>query len=256
MSLRSRTILVTRPRRQAGEMVKEIEKRGGTAVVIPLITIAPPASWRECDDAIRRIRDYDAIVFTSVNAVEGFFGRAVILGLDDAQRAGLRTIAVGNKTAEAVRTFGARVDLTPPEATAVSLASSLGKVYEGTHLLFPCGTLAREETTRGLRNAGAAVDQVIVYTTTRPEGLEAMSIMRRILGGEFDVLTFASPSAAENFASLFDSHNLAAVPDHAKIAVIGPTTADAIRDLGLPVDMMARESTARGLVQCIDDFYN
>jgi uroporphyrinogen-III synthase/uroporphyrinogen III methyltransferase/synthase len=77
-----------------------------------------------------------------------------------------------------------------------------------------------------------------------------------VLSGEFDVLTFASPSAAVNFGTLFRAEELRAVPDHARIAVIGPSTADAVRVLGLEADIVARESTARGLVHSIDEYYH
>ena len=37
MSMRNRRILITRQHAQAGEMIREIESRGGTAVVVPMI---------------------------------------------------------------------------------------------------------------------------------------------------------------------------------------------------------------------------
>lgn len=256
MSLRNRTVLVTRPRGQADEMARAIEDCGGAAVVIPMIAIDPPSSWRECDDAIARLADYDAVAFTSANAAESFFGRAILLGVDEHQRGRVRALAVGEKTAAAVRSFGANVDLVPGEFSGSALASALGTAYAGKKVLLPRGNLAREELAELLRKSGAAIDAVIVYTTSGPTGLVAESVVRRVLGGEFDVVSFASPSAASNFCSLFAPHDLSAVPDHARIAVIGPTTADAVHSLGLPVDIVARESTAAGLARSIDEFFS
>jgi uroporphyrinogen-III synthase len=80
--------------------------------------------------------------------------------------------------------------------------------------------------------------------------------VHRVLNGEFDVLTFASPSAAANFAALCGPDDLAGVRRRAKIAVIGPTTADAVRNAGLPVDIIAGEATAAALVRGIEEYYN
>jgi len=252
MNLRNRIVLVTRPRGQSDEMVRAIEERGGTAVVIPMISIDPPSSWKECDEAIARIAEYDAVAFTSANAAESFFGRALLLGMDERRLGGVRTLAVGEKTAAAARSFGAQVELVPGEFSG----HALGSAFAGKRILLPRGNLARESSADLMRESGAAVDAVTVYTTSGPSGIAAESVVRRVLGGEFDVVSFASPSAASNFCSLFAPHGLSSVPDHARIAVIGPTTADAVRSLGLPVDIVARESTAQGLARSIDEFFS
>jgi uroporphyrinogen-III synthase len=256
MSLRERTILVTRQKEQAGDMIREIERRGGVAVVVPMIAIGPPASWKECDEAIARIEGYDAVAFTSVNAVEGFLGRMNILGATRETMSAIRTLAVGEKTAAAIASFGARVKVVPEQFSSASLAAALGSFRAGMRVLFPRGNIAKDDLAFRLRERGATVDAVTVYVTEKPSGLVAASFVRRVLGGEFDVVTFASPSAALNFASLFESAELGHIPDCAKIAVIGPSTADAARAAGLPADMLAREATSQGLVQCIDDYYH
>jgi uroporphyrinogen-III synthase len=255
MSLSDRTILVTRPKDAAAEMVREIERRGGAAVVIPMITITPPASWKDCDDAIAGIRQYDAIVFASVNAVESFAGRARVLGVDPGSFEGIATMAVGEKTAEAIRKIGLTVALVPETSSGASLAAAMGLSCAGKRVLVPRGSLAREDLVSGLRETGAHVDAVTVYATETPQGLSAASIARRVLAGEFDIVTFASPSAAVHFANLFSPAELHELPECAKIAAIGPSTADAVRALGLSIDVVAREATAANLVQCIDEYY-
>lgn len=255
MSLHNRVILVTRPHTQAGELVRDIEGRGGTAVVVPMITIDPPPSWKECDEAIGRLADYDALLFTSVNAVESFFGRAILIGVPQERFSSLMTIAVGEKTAAAIALFGARVDGIPDHYSGAALITLLGGAYAGKRMLLPRGNIARADLADALQGTGAAVETVCVYVTGKPDGLAAESLARRVLAGEFDVITFASPSAAVNFASLFSAQDLARIPDCAKVAVIGPSSADAASALGLPADMVASESTARGLVRCIEEYY-
>jgi uroporphyrinogen-III synthase len=256
MTLRGRTILITRERDRSAEMVREIESRGGTAVVVPMIVTGPPPSWVECDAAIGRRGTYAMLVFTSVNAVEGFMGRARALGVPPGPLPGPRSAAVGSATARALSGYGAPAAVLPETFTGASLASALGGSLRGKRVLLPRGSIAREEVAETLRREGALVEAVTVYATTAPAGLAAGSFARRVLSGEFDVLTFASPSAAANFAALFAPGDLPAVPGHAKIAVIGPSTADAVRGLGLPPDIIARESTGTGLIRSIEEFYS
>ena len=256
MTLRNRKILITRQQEQAGEMIREIEIRGGTPVVVPMIGTGPPGSWTECDAAIGRLGTYDALIFTSVNAVESFVGRTRELGVPASSLAQVRSVAVGEATASALRGNGLTVVLVPEKFAGASLASALGETLSGKRVLLPRGNIARETVPDALREAGAIVETVTVYVTSGPGLMDRGSFVRRVLSGEFDVLTFASPSAAVNFGTLFRAEELRAVRDHARIAVIGPSTADAVRGLGLEADIVARESTARGLVLCIDEYYH
>ena len=256
MTLRGRTILVTRERDRSAEMVREIESRGGTAAVVPMIVTGPPPSWEECDAAIGRLDAFALLVFTSVNAVEGFMGRALALGIPQGTLSGARSAAVGSATARALSAYGAPVAVLPDTFSGASLASAIGGALRGQRVLLPRGTIARDEVAGALRGEGAVVETVTVYATSAPEGIAAGSFVRRVLSGEFDVLTFASPSAAGNFAALFGADELPLVPDRAKIAVIGPSTADAVRALGMPADIIARESTGPGLIRSIEEFYS
>jgi uroporphyrinogen-III synthase len=256
VTLRNRKILVTRQQERSGEMVREIEIRGGNAVVVPMIATGPPGAWTECDAAIGRLGTYDVLLFTSVNAVESFAGRTRTLGIPPAVLARAPSVAVGEATAAALKGNGLPVIFVPEEFSGASLALALGDSLAGKRVLLPRGNIARDTVPDALRQAGALVETVTVYETSAPEGIDRGSFVRRVVTGEFDVVTFASPSAAANFCALFRPEELRAAADHARIAVIGPSTADAVRALGLDVDIIARESTARDLVRCIDEYYS
>ena len=253
--MRNRRILITRQQEQAGEMIREIDRRGGTAVVVPMIATGPPRAWTESDAAIAHLGTYDVLLFASVNAVESFVGRTRMLGIPPASLARPRAVAVGEATAAALRANGLPVHFVPEEFSGESLAESLGDSLSGKRVLIPRGNIARETVPDALRRAGALVETVTVYVTSAPEGIDGGSFVRRVLAREFDVVTFASPSAAANFGALFREDELRAAAGSARIAVIGPSTADAVRALGLGVDIIARESTACGLVQSIDEYY-
>src|SRR5262245_37814842 len=75
-------VLVTRPRHQAGELVRRLEELGAVPYVLPALEVRPPADWGPVDDAIRHLGGFDWLVFTSVNGVHAFLRRLRELGRD------------------------------------------------------------------------------------------------------------------------------------------------------------------------------
>jgi uroporphyrinogen-III synthase len=124
--------------------------------------------------------------------------------------------------------------------------------------------VARDVIPNELRKAGAHVDVVEAYETVVPES------SRRRLRAALEkrpphVVTFTSSSTVRNFVELLGSrarkNTVSAVrgrgrPRHIGfdgilMASIGPVTSATLRELGLPVDIAAREFTIPGLVQAI-----
>src|ERR1019366_2405268 len=77
-----RRVLVTRPRQQASDMVHRLIDLGAVPVVLPTVATREPADWTPVDDAIRSLRQYDWLVFTSANGVSAFLERIKKLGFD------------------------------------------------------------------------------------------------------------------------------------------------------------------------------
>jgi len=106
--LGGRRLVVTRPRRQGGLLAAKLEALGAEVLLAPTIRIEPPENPAPLDDAIHASKSgkYDWIVFTSVNAVEAFFGRA-------AEAPNAHYAAIGPATAEALETRGLNADIVP-----------------------------------------------------------------------------------------------------------------------------------------------
>lgn len=249
MSLEHKTILITRRPEQALDMIEEVERLGGRAVVFPTIEVTDPESWRPVDEIISRLQQFDAIVFTSSNAAERFLTRCGKSpnGTADVRR--LVVYAVGTKTRETVERFGFRVKSIPEDQSVSGLTKAFRKEDLTTkRFLIPRGDLARDELPRTLQELGGHVETVTVYRTIFPRQAGHDVIRQTILGGEIDVITFASPSAVNNFAALFTREELLTLATRTAVAVIGPTTEEAVRDAGLPVNAVASEPTGVGLV--------
>ena len=256
MGLENKTILITRQREQYAEFIAEIEKRGGRAVMFPMINIQDPRSWEECDRALLQIKKYDALVFTSTNSVEKFFQRCLLRTVEPALLRRCGIYAVGEKTQQAIKWHGLAMQAIPEQYSSASLAEHFrGMDVRGKQFLYPRGDLGKTDLVKSLIQQGASVDPVIVYRTTGPNAVDAEAVYRRLVAGDIDVITFASPSSAINFVKLFPREKMALKHKHIKIAVIGPTTEDALRTLNVPVDVVARRSTIEGLLDAIEECY-
>jgi uroporphyrinogen III methyltransferase/synthase len=255
MGLEGKTILITRQREQSIEFISEVERRGGKAVLFPTISIQDPDSWEEVDRALQHIKTYDAIIFTSINSVERFFHRCLLKSVEPVTFRGCEIYAVGEKTKHAVEERGLRVKAIPEKYSSAGLAEYFRTLdLQGKQFLYPRGDLGRADLIKSLVRQGATVDPVVCYVNKGPEEADAEFVYRKLVAGEIDVVTFASPSAAINFVKLFPPEKMASIHGQTKIAVIGPTTEEEVRDLGIQVDIVAKQSTIKGLLDAIEEY--
>lgn len=247
--LAGRTVLVTRRREQAAAMCAALEARGARAIAVPTIAVEPvtaPAT-REALAALHR---YDWIVFTSANAVECFWAGLAAAG-GRALPVSVRIAAVGPATAAALADRGAQVAAMPDTYRGDQIAAALGPLA-GRRVLLPQSAIAREGTGAALRQAGAQVDEVVVYRTVSAASTPGML---ETLDTPIDAVTFTSPSTVRGF---LEAGGAAAqrVLQRAAIACIGPATAEAILVRGLSVAVQPAEHTVAALVGALEDFFS
>jgi uroporphyrinogen-III synthase len=155
----------------------------------------------------------------------------------------LKIAAIGPATAEALHQRGALVHLMPAEYRAEAILDEIGDVA-GQRILLPRADIARPTLADGLRALGAQVDEVAAYRTVA--GVPPPPAFDALRAG-VDVITFTSSSTARNFVAL------TAGLDYGDplIACIGPVTATTARELGLHVDVVAKEYTIDGLLNAL-----
>jgi uroporphyrinogen III methyltransferase/synthase len=242
-------VLVTRPAEQAGELAAELRAAGAEPVLLPLVAVVALPDAAPLDAALEKLAGWDALVFTSANAVRVFAAR----------RSGRRPRAaappawcVGAATARAALASGLAVRGLPDEGGD---ASTLLRVIlddatvAGRRFLAPCAEGARDVLAEGLRRAGARVDVLPIYRTI-PAPVDAAGLRAELRAGALDALSFASPSAARAFAGHLDAESRAAALRALRVA-IGPATADALREAGLAPDAVAAEPSAAGIVRAL-----
>jgi uroporphyrinogen-III synthase len=245
-------VLITRPKAQAPQFAESLKSAGFEPVFFPVIEIRPADDMTELDEALLNLSDYSWLVLTSVNGVEVVSSRMEKLGIK-ALPEGVRLAVIGPKTGEALQDRGLQPDFIPGEYVAEAILPGLGDVH-GQNLLLPRAELARKDLAEGIRFAGGIPHEIIAYHTLPVEpGPHALQELRKGI----DIVTLTSASTVHNFVSLvrqagFDPLSL---PGDPVFACIGPITASAARELGLPVLIEADEYTTDGLVYSLQKAY-
>ncbi len=247
-------VLVTRARDQAGDLVEALRAAGARPQVMPMIRLVAPSDPRPADAALAQVANYDAWIFTSANAVRFFAERARSRGVALGGVAA-PVFCVGPRTATAARDQGLRVHGIPESRfDAEGLLALIEKHLppDGRRFLMPRAEGGRDVLQDGLRAAGARVDAVAVYRSAPPE-LDPTSLRRQLVAGDFQALTFTSPSTARHFTALLDPASRRAA-GRCWIACIGPVTAEALRREGLAPDVTPERASMAELVQALAEF--
>ena len=80
-------------------------------------------------------------------------------------------------------------------------------------------------------------------------------VYRLLLDGRIDVVTFASPSAVRSFVKIYGAEPAADLLKNTVVAVIGPVTAEAAKQAGIPVTIQPQTYTVAALVDGIVEHY-
>jgi uroporphyrinogen-III synthase len=242
-------IVVGRARQQASALSSGLWELGAEVIEIPFIEIRKPRSYQPLDSALKNLADYDWLILTSVNGVEALWERLNKLGLTNKHLKHLKVAAIGPATSKAIEERGTRVNVVPEEYVAESVVHSLRYQVTGKRVLLARARLARDVIPRELCKLGAKVDVVEAYETVIPRS--SRTRLRAILKNPKrrpHLITFTSSSTVRNFVALLGSSlRLEGI----RLASIGPITSSTLRELGLPVDVEAREYTIPGLIKAL-----
>jgi uroporphyrinogen III methyltransferase/synthase len=243
-------VLVTRPRRQAGDLVRRLELLGAVPLVLPAVEIGPPADWKPVDRALDALSTYQWLVFTSANGVHTFLERLRLRGRDLRALGGLRLAAIGPSTADALRGYYLEPDVVPTEFYSEGLVAALRERVTGQAVLLARADRGREVLREELAKV-ARVEQIAVYSQKDAvdAGAPALDSFRR---GEIDYVTLTSANIARALLGELDAVCRSRVESgQVKLVSISPVTSAAVRELALPVAAEATEYTVAGLLDAL-----
>jgi uroporphyrinogen III methyltransferase / synthase len=248
-ALFGKRVLITRPAHQAGAFAGELYARGVEPILASSIAIEPPDDPRPANRAVDEIARYAWLVFTSQNGVDAFFDRLASLDADARAIGATKIAAIGSKTAQRLRERGVRADLVPAEFVSEEIGRALVEAAKpGDRVLVYRAQEARDVLPAMLEEAGISVTVVAAYKTTFARDPEFAKKAARA-----DVLTFTSASTVRGFAAALGGDAPAVEAARGKaVACIGPITAEAARECGLHVDVVADVYTTSGLLDALE----
>ncbi|GFM35990.1 uroporphyrinogen-III C-methyltransferase [Desulfovibrio psychrotolerans] len=248
LPLLGKGVVVTRAREQASGMAAQLRKLGANVVQFPTIEITPLADYTAVHDAIRRIAEYEWLIFTSVNGVKHFWLQMAHLGLDTRALGRAKVAAIGPATADILREKGVEPDFIPEKYVAEGVVKGLlERGMNGCKVLLPRALEAREVLPEELRKAGAVVDILPVYETV-PAGEKRDTVLKMLEAGELHCVTFGSSSTVDNFFALVEPDIIKKHRATVKLASIGPITAKTLESYGFTPDIQPEDYTIPALV--------
>jgi uroporphyrinogen III methyltransferase/synthase len=248
-----RSIVLTRDIPGNTDFAAKIVRRGGNPLEFETIRIKPLTDSNDFVRTLTKIGQYDWVIFTSGNGVTTFFDALEKLDKDARVFGSAKIAAIGGRTADKLSEFGIKADFVP----GIFTSRELGKQLIGftnlrnKKILLLRSQLASNELLEILAGAGAEVDNVAVYTAIAAKS-DSDWLVEGIGEGAIDWLTFASPSSVDG---LFEQISNEAVNlGKVKVASIGPVTSERLAELGVAVDVAAKEHTLDGLLDVIEEY--
>lgn len=223
-----KSILVTQesPADANSPYLKLAEKFNVKIDFIPFIQVEP-VPVKEFRKQKIEILNYTAIIFTSRNAVDHFFHICAELKLE--MPPDMKYFCISEQTSNYLQKYIVirKRKIFTGLKTAQDLLEILKK-HKNEKYLFPCSDIRKNEIPDFLKNNGYDFAEAVIYHTVASN----LSHLKDVF---YDVLAFFSPSGINSLMVNFPEFK----QNNTRIAAFGPTTAKAVRDAGLILDIEA-----------------
>jgi uroporphyrinogen-III synthase len=254
-ALSGKRVVITRAAEQSQPLLAALREKGALPSLLPMVAFAPPDDLQALDDAIRCLREYHWIFFTSQNAVRALQERAEHLRLSLREAVGAAQIAaVGPATAEATRAAGLTVNCVAKEHNGMALARELGAEVRGKRVLLPRSDLANHGLVETLQHFGAQVTEIVAYKTLRPAS-DVLHDLEDILQDVPDAVLFFSPSAVHHLRELLGPEPFGELAEKSAFAAIGPVTERRLREAGVQRLIVAHDTSVSSILETLESFF-
>src|SRR5262249_43189164 len=197
-------VLLTRTRGGASEGRRALQAAGAEVVELPtheIVDLVAPEIIGRVADALAD-GQYGWAIFSSPRAVELFFRHLATLGRDARTLHATQVVATGARTTDALAAHGIIPDVLVDDPTAEAVLARLrGRDLSRRRVPLPRAEESQQALLRGLRRAGAEVEDVPLYVSSIPRepNREALGQLRR---GEIDIVVFPASGAVTNLIGM------------------------------------------------------
>ena len=238
-ALAGKNVAVTRTRDGGSGLAELLRARGAQVLEVPLIRFAESSEPEMVQAVIRDLPALDWLLLSSQQAVTALFLALDEAGLDVRALGKVKLAAVGPSTARSLWEHGLRADFVPETPGARHLGAEL-PATASERLLHFTSQVAEAELQEALERRGLGYERAEGYRTVPAE--PELNELERLKAA--DVVTLASGSAARHLAALAGTDFT--------VAVMGPQTEAAARELGFRQVVVAETPSLDALVQAAE----
>ncbi len=219
------------------EAVELLESLGADPVPDPMLAVEPT-------DATPDAADY--VVMTSKTGVE-------LVAADGWDPGAATLVAIGERTARAMREVGWDVDIIPEEYSSTGLVEALTDDVGGARVEVARSDHGSDVLTDGLADAGAKVNETVLYRLVRPEGSGDSAELAA--SGDLDAALFTSSLTVDHFLDAAAERGvrdeaIAGLND-AAVGTIGEPTRETAEERGIAVDVVPETATFEALATAV-----
>ena len=242
-------VIVTRARSQSSKMTEKIYQLGGSPIELPVIKIKDLSDDLTIIEEIKKVGEYNYLIFTSQNGVKLFFERFFSLGLDVRALSGVKIVAIGKATAKELEGFYLHADIVPDKYIAEGIYDELKDILKPEDkILLPRAKETRDFLVEELSKL-AEVKEIKIYETILGEGTKKVEEVKSLLEKkEINYITFTSSSTVKNLVKILGNTDL--LKDQ-KLISIGPITSNTVKEFGLDVYGEAEKYDIDGVLKVI-----
>ncbi|MEM9327055.1 MAG: uroporphyrinogen-III synthase [Bacteroidota bacterium] len=173
------------------------------------------------------ILDHTAVIFTSRNAVDHFFRLAAESKVEIPTD--MKYFCISEQTANYLQKYIVirKRKIFTGTRTASDLIEVIKK-HKNEKYIFPCSDIRKDDIPNFLKEGGYTYSEAIIYKTVASDLSDLADV-------NYDIIAFFSPSGIHSLFQNFPDFK----QNKTRIAAFGPTTAKAVRDAGLILDIEA-----------------
>lgn len=236
LPLVNKTIITTHPLEEDDALINQLLAEGAHVIAFPMIQIVATPNSGQKENKFQTLDHIDHIIFTSKNGVNFFFEYAKQHDYDQLIRPDVHYYVIGKATADALKQHTNSSIYMSKGSTSTDFLGELQQLDLKGSVLLALGTLAPDVLFNGLSiKKECRLTRVNVYRTI-PTKLKSKKINTMIDENRYDLITFTSPSAIEQFMKRMHQ---ASIQPPFNIACIGTTTAHKAISLGIEPRLIA-----------------
>ena len=238
-----KSILVSQPEPQAENSPYQMlsEKYDIKIDFRPFIHIEP-VSIKDFRKQKVDILNHSAVIFTSRNAVDHFFNICKQLKIE--MPADMKYFCISDQTAYYLQKYIVirKRKIFTGSKTAQDLIEILKK-HKNEKYIFPCSNIRKNDIPDFLTQNGYNFTEAVIYNTVASD----LSDLAHV---DYDVIAFFSPSGINSLFVNFPEFK----QNKTRIAAFGPTTAKAVKDAGLSLDIQAPMPNAPSMTGALEEY--